>query len=153
MIDHDRFISRAIALANHAMEKGNHPFGALLVHEGKVILEAENTVLSENDVTRHAELNLVSHASHQIAPEILQQCILYTSTEPCAMCAGAIYWAGIRTVVFGGSAQALAQIAGPGIDLSGHEIFASCHQEVEIVGPVQEELANEPHLQFWPHPS
>ncbi|MET4692450.1 nucleoside deaminase [Endozoicomonas lisbonensis] len=153
MSEHSHYISRTIELANHAMDKGNHPFGALLVHDDKVLLEAENTVISENDATRHAELNLVSHASHQLAPDVLKECTLYTSTEPCAMCAGAIYWAGIRRVVYGGSAEVLQQIAGPGIGISGQEVFSTCHQPVEIIGPVAEELSNEVHLRHWPHPS
>ena len=153
MTEHSRFISRAIELANHAMDTGNHPFGALLVHDGKVVLEAENTAISENDATRHAELNLVSHASRQLAPDVLNESTLYTSTEPCAMCAGAIYWAGIRKVVYGGSAEVLRQIAGPGIGISGQDVFSTCHQSVEIIGPVEEELSNEVHLRYWPHPS
>ncbi|AMO54461.1 hypothetical protein GZ77_23150 [Endozoicomonas montiporae] len=153
MSEHSRYISRTVELANRAMESGNHPFGALLVHNGKVLLEAENTIISENDATRHAELNLVSHASHQLAPDILRECTLYTSTEPCAMCAGAIYWAGIRKVVYGGSAEVLSQIAGPGIGISGQEVFSTCHQSVELIGPVAEELCSEVHLRYWPHPS
>ena len=87
--------------AEQAVEHGNHPFGALLVKAGEVILTAENAVNTENDVTRHAELVLVSRASKAFTPEVLAQCTLYTSTEPCAMCLGAIPWSGVRSVICG----------------------------------------------------
>ena len=79
----------AIELARRARENGNHPFGALLVDaRGVVVLEAENSVLTESDCTNHAELNLVRAASRMFDQASLRDCTLYTSTEPCAMCAG-----------------------------------------------------------------
>jgi tRNA(Arg) A34 adenosine deaminase TadA len=93
MSHHERFIRRAIELSVLAKDHGNHPFGALLVNDdNEIILEAENTVYTEHDVTRHAELNLVSKASRTLDPEVIQQSTLYTSTEPCAMCSGSIFW-------------------------------------------------------------
>ena len=141
MSQEQTFILRAIELAEQAVQHGNHPFGALLVHKGKILLEAENTVHTEKDVTRHAELNLVSKASRTISPEILKECTLYTSTEPCAMCSGAIYWSGIRKVVYATSARTLAQVAGYGIDIAAETIFDSTHPKVEIIGPVYENKA------------
>src|SRR5712691_9120428 len=85
-------LRRAIELAREAREHGNHPFGALLVDDrGNVVLEAENTVRTDKDVTAHAETNLMRMASARFEPGFLEWCTLYTSTEPCAMCAGAIY--------------------------------------------------------------
>ena len=141
MSQEQTFILRAIELAEQAVQHGNHPFGALLVHKGKILLEAENTVHTEKDVTRHAELNLVSKASRTISPEILKECTLYTSTEPCAMCSGAIYWSGIRKVVYATSAKTLAQVAGYSIDIAAETIFDSTHPKVEIIGPVYENKA------------
>ena len=92
---------RAIALARQSREQGNHPFGSLLVDSsGRVLLEAENTVVTGRDVTGHAELNLVRDACAKFGPEFLRSCTLYTSTEPCAMCSGAIYWSGVGRVVY-----------------------------------------------------
>ena len=83
----------AIEIARQSREHGNHPFGALLVDEnGAVLLQAENTVITERDCTWHAETNLMRTASKQFEAERLAKCTLYTSTEPCAMCCGAIYW-------------------------------------------------------------
>lgn len=94
-------LRRAIALAASARSHGNHPFGALLTNEdGDVIAEAENTVVTERDVTGHAETNMVRNAWRRFNEDVRARSALYTSTEPCAMCSGAIYWSGIPRVVF-----------------------------------------------------
>lgn len=153
MNEHINYMHRVIELAEQALQKGNKPFGALLVSEGKIILEAENTTQSENDSTRHAELTLVSCASRQLPEEVLHKATLYTSTEPCAMCAGAIYWAGITKVVYACSQKTFQQLSGLNIDMDCRNIFDSCHPIVEVVGPVEEELACEQLMRYWPHPS
>ena len=97
----ERHLLRTIELAASARAAGNHPFGSLIVDaSGKSVLEAENTVVTGRDVTGHAELNVVRAASIELGDAVLQGATLYTSTEPCAMCAGAIYWAGITRVVY-----------------------------------------------------
>jgi tRNA(Arg) A34 adenosine deaminase TadA len=146
---HEVFIREAIHLAEQAVQHGNHPFGALLVNQGQVLLRAENTVNSGGDVTHHAELNLVSRASQQFSPEILSQCTLYTSTEPCAMCSGAIYWAGIPTVVFACSNQTLGQIATGNLAISSQEVLAQGSRLTEVIGPILEEEAVRIHQDFW----
>src|SRR6266481_2381211 len=96
-----QFLRHAITLAQRAREKGNHPFGALLVNENHVVLlEGENTVNTEHDATGHAELNLVRAACKQFEAVTLTKCTLYSSTEPCPMCSGAIFWSGIGQVVY-----------------------------------------------------
>ena len=153
MKEHIEYIHRVVELSEQALQKGNKPFGALLVSDGKIILEAENTTQSENDPSRHAQLNLVSCASRQLSQETLHQCTLYTSTEPCAMCAGAIYWAGISRVVYACSHKTLQQISGLNIDLECRKVFDCCHPAVEVIGPLEEVLACEPIMAYWPHPS
>lgn len=146
---HEAFIREAIHLAAQAREHGNHPFGALLVHDGKVILTAENTVNTEHDHTCHAELNLVSNAAQQFESQILSKTSLYTSTEPCAMCSGAIYWTGISTVVYGFPAEALGDMAGGGLIIPCREIFARGTNPVQVIGPILEEEARKVHEGFW----
>lgn len=143
------YMRQAIALAEEAVANGDHPFGALLVKDGVVVLTAVNSVHTDHDITRHAELNLVSQAARQFAPEFLAACTLVTSTEPCAMCAGAIYWAGICRVVFGCSAAALGQVAGDDFLIPCEEIFARGARPVEIIGPVLEEEGTAVHQQYW----
>jgi tRNA(Arg) A34 adenosine deaminase TadA len=103
----------AIDLARRSRHRGNHPFGALLADAaGTVLAEAENTVVTEHDVTGHAETNLVRIASRRFGRADLRSCTLYTSTEPCAMCSGAIYWSGIGRVVYGLSEAGLRELTG-----------------------------------------
>lgn len=146
---HEQFIRNSIELAQQARKKGNHPFGALLVKDGEVILTAENTVHTERDSTRHAELNLVSQASQTFDIQTLGESVLYTSTEPCAMCAGAIYWAGIRSVVFGCSNQALERLAGQGLSISCRDVFSRGAKKTEVFGPILEQDALAVHAGFW----
>jgi tRNA(Arg) A34 adenosine deaminase TadA len=146
---HEPFIRKSIQLARQAVEKGNQPFGACLVKDGKIVLTAENTIHTNNDKTQHAEANLASQASQAFDPETLQQCTLYTSTEPCAMCSGAIYWAGIRQVVFGCSQERFADYAGKAIDIPCRMVFSYAHQPTEVIGPVLEEEAIVVHQDYW----
>ena len=90
----------AISIASQARTHGNHPFGAVLVDDhNQVRLQAENTVMTTRDCTGHAETNLVRLATQQFSPKELSRWTLYSSTEPCAMCAGAIHWSQISRVV------------------------------------------------------
>ncbi|GAB4475816.1 MAG: nucleoside deaminase [Anaerolineales bacterium] len=149
------YLKRAVELAQQARERGNHPFGALLVDEqGNLLLEAENTVVTERDCTAHAETNLVRAACRQYPGELLARCTLYTSTEPCAMCAGAIYWAGIGRVVYALSEAELRQMTGahienPTLDLPCREVFRKGQKTIEVIGPIELPEAREVHIRFW----
>ena len=149
VVEHEALIRRTIELAAVAREKGNHPFGALLVLDGRILLTAENSVNSDSDVTAHAELNLVSMATRQLDPAILAQVALYTSTEPCAMCAGAIFWAGIPTVVYGCSAETLGDMVGGSFVVPCRHIFSFGVRQVEVIGPILAEEAAAVHAGFW----
>jgi len=133
----ENFLRKTIILANQSVAHGNHPFGALLVIDDQIVMEAENTVNTEHDVTRHAELNLVSKAVKELTLEQLSKAVLYSSTEPCLMCTGAIFWSGIKEVVYGCSKEALAQYAGP---------VAS---DLRIEGPLLEEEGSVVHERYW----
>lgn len=146
---HKVFLSKTFELAESARQNGNHPFGALLVYRGRVILTAENLVISSHDVTAHAEMVLIRQASRQFSEEILKESVLYTSTEPCAMCSGAIYWAGIPRVVYGCSAQSLEKIAHGGLAMSSNEIFIQGKKAIKSYGPYFEADAIKIHEEFW----
>jgi tRNA(Arg) A34 adenosine deaminase TadA len=145
----------AIELARRARDHGNNPFGALLVDaDGNVVLEVENTVVTDRDVTAHAELSLMRQAGARLAPESLAGCTLYASTEPCAMCAGAIYWGYVRRVVFALSSETLRTIVDPRdsgllLSLSCREVLARGGHEVEVSGPHLEEQARAVHEGYW----
>ena len=108
----ERFVRQAIVLSREAREAGNHPFGALLVVDGAVALTARNTVHTDRDPTAHAETNLVAEAVRRLSPDQIARSALYTSCEPCAMCVGKMYWAGIRALVYALPTGELATLAG-----------------------------------------
>jgi tRNA(Arg) A34 adenosine deaminase TadA len=146
-------LRRAIALAQQAREHGNHPFGALLADaNGSILLVAENSVVTERDCTGHAELNLMRAASQHLSPEQLAGCTLYASTEPCAMCAGAIHWGNIGRLVYALSATTLMAIVGPDpthLELPCREVFARSRRPIEVLGPALEAEARVVHGGFW----
>jgi len=150
-----RHLRTAIQVAQQARQHGNHPFGAILVDENsQVVLQAENTVVTSGDCTSHAETNLMRLASQHFSEDQLARCTLYTSTEPCAMCAGAIYWGNVRRVVYALSEMALYEIAGPSPDrllLPCREVFAHSQRPIEVEGPAMEldEEARAVHQGFW----
>jgi tRNA(Arg) A34 adenosine deaminase TadA len=148
-------LRRAITVSLDARDHGNHPFGAVLVDaSGAVVLEAENTVTTGHDVTHHAELNLVRLACASIAYADLPGHTLYTSCEPCAMCSGSIYWAGIGRVVYGLSEEGLLGLTGnhpdnPTLMLPCRQVFAAGSRVTEVTGPLLEDEAAAAHAGFW----
>jgi len=145
----------ALEVAQMAREHGNHPFGAILVDENnQVLLRAENSVVTGSDCTGHAETNLMRLATKHYPPEKLMLCTLYTSTEPCAMCSGAIYWANVGRVVYALSEIGLYEIVGPSPDqlvLACRDVFSHSERRVEVDGPALEldAEAREVHAGFW----
>ncbi|MBB2832645.1 UNVERIFIED_ORG: tRNA(Arg) A34 adenosine deaminase TadA [Rhizobium esperanzae] len=152
MENHEPFLREAIALSRSAIEQGGgEPFGSVLVKNGEVILRAENSVFSGHDMTNHAEMNLVKLAAQHYDTAFLADCTLYTSTEPCAMCSGAIYWSGIGHMVFACSETRLGEIAGIGLDVPSRAVLQTGARFVTVVGPTSlEDEAAEVHQEFWP---
>lgn len=149
-----RFIRRSNEIAQRARDKGNHPFGALLVDErGNVLLETENTVVTERDCTGHAETNLIREACKLYSADFLAKCTLYASTEPCPMCTGAIFWGNIRRVVFGLSEESLYDMLGEQsaevLRLPCRELLDKGRKAIVVIGPVLEEEARKVHAGFW----
>ena len=151
----DYFLRRSFEVASRARAHGNHPFGAVLVDQnGNVLLEAENGYMPTHDGTAHAERLLATQACTTLSGDVLAKATLYSSAEPCAMCAGAIYWAGIGRVVYGLSEQRLRSVTGdhpenPTLDLPCREVFRSGQRAVEVVGPLLEDEAEALHAGVW----
>jgi tRNA(Arg) A34 adenosine deaminase TadA len=104
------FLRRAIALATENVVSGaGGPFGAVVVHEGKIIAETANTVTATNDPTAHAEVNAIRAAAKALDTFTLAGCQLYTSCEPCPMCLAAAHWARMDAIYFGASAADAAR--------------------------------------------
>ena len=150
---HAVFMQAALAQAELAVQEGNHPFGAVLVFDGKIVLAARNSVHTDNNAMCHAESNLCSLActSGSLSEQERERCVLYTSTEPCPMCCGAIYWTHIGKVVYGCPAKDLGTISGEELGIGCREFLSSgTLHEVEVEGPVMAEEAVNMHKHFWP---
>jgi tRNA(Arg) A34 adenosine deaminase TadA len=146
-----RHLRGAIEVAQRAREHGNHPFGALLVDEtGQLLLKAENTVVTERDCTGHAETNLIRQASQKFGLEKLAQCTLYTSTEPCPMCSGAIYWSKVGRVIYALSAQRLYVLTGSIAEKNPPPCRVILEAgSIQVFGPALEDEAVKVHEGFW----
>jgi tRNA(Arg) A34 adenosine deaminase TadA len=151
----EKYLRQAIALSASSRARGNHPFGALLVSlEGEVLLTAENRGPADHDSTAHAERLLMTEASKTLNADVLSKATMYTSAEPCAMCAGAAYWVGIKKVVYGLSETRLKAHIGPHpenltMDLPCRAVFAAGQRQIEVVGPALEEEVLAIHKDFW----
>jgi len=151
----EHFLRRSFDVARGALTHGNHPFGAILVDEHRtVLIEAENGYMPSRDGTAHAERLLATQACTTLPPHLLAKATLYSSAEPCAMCAGAIYWAGIGRVVYGLGEHRLRTITGdhpenPTLDLPCRDVFSSGQRSTEVVGPMLEDEAAALHAGVW----
>lgn len=154
-LDHEALLRRAIEEARTARDSGNHPFAALLVGPGgEVIMTQHNAFMPDHDMTGHAERVLMTRASTTYDADFLRECTIYTSAEPCAMCAGAIYWVGLRRVVYGLSEARLKEITGshpenPTLDLPCRVVFEAGQRSVEVIGPLLIDEAASVHEDAW----
>jgi tRNA(Arg) A34 adenosine deaminase TadA len=154
-LDHTALLRLAIEESRKARESGVHPFASILVGpDGTILMTQHNAFMPDHDMTGHAERVLMTRASTTLSPEVLRDCTIYTSAEPCAMCAGAIYWTGLKRVVYGLSEHALKGITGnhpenPTLDLPCRTVFAAGQRQVEVIGPMLEDEAAEVHEGVW----
>ena len=151
----EHFLRRSFDLARRAITRGNHPFGAVLVDRNRnVLIEAENGYMPAHDATAHAERLIATQACTTLSPDALRHATLYSSAEPCAMCAGAIYWAGIGRLVYGLSEHRLRAVTGnhpenPTLDLPCRKVFTRGQRATEVVGPMLEDEAEALHAGVW----
>ncbi|MGC5331279.1 nucleoside deaminase [Micromonospora sp. DT62] len=109
--DDERFLRRAVELASEAGASGERPFGSLLVGaDGTVLIEDHNTVVSDSDITAHPELKLARWAARELAPDVAAGTTMFTSCQPCPMCATAIDRSGLGRVVYALSAEQFEEV-------------------------------------------
>ena len=99
-VEDRNFLDLAIRTADENLTDGGGPFGAVLVSNGQIIARAGNRVVPDHDPTAHAEITAIRMASDALGTHDLSSCVIYASCEPCPMCLGAIYWAGIKRIVY-----------------------------------------------------
>lgn len=95
------FMKRALQEAEVAYEKGEVPIGAVIVVNNQIIARSHNLTETLTDVTAHAEMQAITAAANYLGGKYLIDCTLYVTIEPCQMCAGALYWSQISTIVYG----------------------------------------------------
>ncbi len=149
-------LRRTIELAEEAKAGGNHPFGSLLADEaGNILIEQRNVFTTLGSIG-HAESEVARRGAEKFSPAELAKVTLYTSVEPCAMCTGTLYWAGIGTLVFGMTKKRLLQMTGnhaenPTIDLPSRTVLKAGQRKVDVRGPfseIEDEIAKA-HQGFW----
>lgn len=149
------YLRQAIAWSCVARARGNRPFGAVVVsQDGELLTEAYCNTTETGDCTGHAETNAVRQLGPRVSRDVLAHATLYSSGEPCVMCAGAIFWSGIGRVVFGIDAVSLRVFRGErseqrDAELSCRDVFAASPHPIDCIGPALLQEAGAPHIGFW----
>lgn len=147
------FMQAAIDASRQALAAGNMPFGASLVKGGQLLWTAQNHQHTAADCTGHAEVVLVREARQALGDECTAGATVYASGEPCAMCAGAMFWAGITRVVFGATTPDIeAALGGPSLPMRCADALAGAQPAVQVDGPVLRDEAVAV-LQAWRPPA
>lgn len=148
---------KTVEIAKKAVAMGNHPFGCLLSNKNyDILLEQGNSEVSTGDCTAHAETELMRRASIQYSKEVLSECTMYTSAEPCAMCTAAAYWVGVGRIVYLLSETDLLACTGndsrnPTLSLPSRVVIKSGQKNIKVLGPFPD-LAGEYvkiHKKYW----
>ena len=150
-----RYLRQAIGWSRLARERGNRPFGAVVIaDDGSVLTEAYCNTSETGDCTGHAETNAVRQLGRRIDRDTLSRATLYSSAEPCVMCAGAIFWSAIGRVVYGIDAVRLRRFRGEraeqrDAELSCRDVFAASPHAIACIGPALIGESGAAHEGFW----
>lgn len=118
----------------HLAENHGGPFGACIVCEGRVVAVAHNTVLQQHDPTCHAEINAIRSAARALGRHDLSGCVIYSTTEPCPMCFGAIHWARLDTLVYGTSIGDVHALGFNELSISNDYLKEAGPSPIQLVG-------------------
>ncbi len=133
------FMEKAIQVARKGFSKGNSPFGACIVKNGKVVAVAHNTVLEKHDSTNHAEINAIRKACKKLGTFDLSGCAIYSTTEPCPMCFSAIHWARIGAIVYGTNISDVKKLGFSELTISCQMMKRQGRSKVKIKGDFMRE--------------
>ncbi|QHS17248.1 nucleoside deaminase [haloarchaeon 3A1-DGR] len=144
--DHEAHLERAIELARTAADRGDEPFGSVLVREDRIVAEASNRVHTADDVRRHPELDLAARAKREDAPAERARTVMYTSTEPCPMCSGGIRSAGLGRVVYAVGSDEIAEFQGkPTPQVRSRDVLVGV---TEVVGLISNAAGRAVHEEY-----
>lgn len=149
-LDHEAHVERALELAREAAARGDHPYGSVLVRatDGERLMAARNAVVTAGDVRRHPELTLAYRAAREFSPDQRAGLVLYTSTEPCPMCAAGVAEAGIGAVVHSVSAETHADLRGDESFLRSATVYDGLGSPVRVAGPVSPDAGAAVHREY-----
>lgn len=138
--NHEQYIKRACDLARVAGDRGDGPYGSLLVVDGEIIMEETNQENTDDDLALHPELTLARRAASELDAETASAAVMYTSTEPCPMCSTGMAYAGLDAVVYSVSGARASELRGGGTGgIPSSEVFDRLGADIDVVGPVLEE--------------
>jgi tRNA(Arg) A34 adenosine deaminase TadA len=143
--DHTSHMETAFDLAREAAARGDEPFGSVLVRDDAVIMRESNRINTEDDLRRHPELHLAYRACRAYDPDDRAAMVMYTSTEPCPMCAGGMVRAGFGRVVYSVSSEEVAAFTGGEPSVRSAAVLDGV---TDVVGPVSNEAGREIHRDF-----
>lgn len=143
--EHEAHMRRAFELAREAADRGDRPFGTVLVRDDTVVMADSNRVLTENDIRRHPELHLAYRACRELTPEERAETVMYTSTEPCPMCSGGMATAGFGRVVYSVGSHEIAAFTGNEPSIRSAEVLDDVS---DVVGPVLNDEGRQLHEEF-----
>lgn len=143
--DHDPHLRKTFDLAREAADRGDKPFGSVLVRDDEVIMTDSNREITTTDIRRHPELHLAYRACRELDPDERAETVMYTSTEPCPMCAGGMAKAGFDGVVYSVGSDEIAEFTGNEPAVRSAEILAGVS---DVVGPVLNEEGRQLHEEF-----
>jgi tRNA(Arg) A34 adenosine deaminase TadA len=136
IMDNQKFMLVAL----EAAKKGDAPYGAALVKDGEVVAVAHNTVRQANDPSAHAEINVIRKLTSKLKNPSLEGYTLYTTGEPCPMCAAACVWTGISEIIYGASITDLVMVNQSQIEISCEEVIAKSFRNISVTkGVLREE--------------
>lgn len=133
-MNHEKFMQEALAEAR----KGDLPYGAVIVKDNEIVIRGYNTAQTDNDVSAHGEINALRAFTQKYGYSLdaLEGYTLYTTCEPCPMCAAACVWAGVSTVVYGASTKQLLDLETKQIDISCQTVSDKSFQNIDVVGGI-----------------
>jgi tRNA(Arg) A34 adenosine deaminase TadA len=143
--DHDTHMREALELALEAVDRGDRPFGSVLVRDDTIVDSASNRVVTEGDIRRHPELHLAHRACREFEADERAEIVMYTSTEPCPMCAGGMVRAGFDRVVYSVGGDEIGAFTGSGPAVRAAAILEGV---TDVVGPVLNEEGRRIHETF-----
>jgi len=120
-------------LALAEAKQGDSPYGAVIVKDNVVVAQAHNTVRRDSDPSAHAEINVIRSLTNKIKSPSLAGYSIYTTGEPCPMCATACVWTGVAEIIYGASIQDLIAINQSQIDISCEEIIAKSFRKIPVI--------------------